>query len=123
MLYEHKMLGRERTVSRNPITRGLCMRVEEEFCLEERTTRDRLRDGLAIEVVHRRMRAIKWRRGQHSESSKVHVTKEGGWRFALLMKGAMWRQGVSSRRLGNIQLSVFREKTSRNQNQAHQKQT
>lgn len=71
MLHEHKTLGRERTVCRNPVTRGLCMRVEEEFCLEEVTTRDRLRDGLVIKGAHWKMRAIKGRRGQRSSQARI----------------------------------------------------
>jgi hypothetical protein len=47
------------------------MRVEEEFCLEEVTTRDRLRDGLVIKGAHWKMRAIKGRRGQRSSQARI----------------------------------------------------
>lgn len=67
---EHKKLPRKRMACRNPVTRGLCLR-EEEFCLEKVTTRDRLRDGLAIMGAHRRMRAINGRRGKRSSQARV----------------------------------------------------
>jgi hypothetical protein len=52
------------------------MRVEEEFCLEEVTTRDRLRDGLVIKGAHWKMRAIKGRRGQRSSQARITWPKE-----------------------------------------------
>lgn len=83
MLHEHKTLWRKRTVCRNLVRREHV----EEFCLEEVTTRVRLRDGWVI-GSSQEDEGHKWEEGKVLKSSKGHVTKEGGWHLAPLVERA-----------------------------------
>lgn len=59
----------------------------EEFCLEEVTTRDRLRDGWFIGSP-REDEGHKWEDWKVLKSSKGHMTNQGGWHLAPLVDRA-----------------------------------